>query len=79
MGKKVIQTELANEEYKLLKETVGKRGVSIKEGVREAVYQWLGTQISIAEDPLFKVKPLETGRETDSGELDKKLYRSESP
>jgi len=78
MSKKVVQTDLGNKEYELLKETVGKRGVSIKEGVREAVHQWLCTQIPIAEDPLFKVKPLETGVETDSVELDKKLYRSES-
>jgi len=79
MGKEVIQTELGNEEYQLLKEALKKRGISINEGVREAVHQWLGTQIPIAEDPLFKVKPLETGHETDSGELDNKLYRSVSP
>ena len=79
VSKKVIQTELADNEYQLLKETLAKRGLSIKEGVREAVHQWLGTQMPIAEDPLFKIKPVQTGVKTDSGQLHKELYRSVNP
>lgn len=79
MGKKVVQTELVDDEYRLLKEAVDKRGLTIKMGVREAVRQWIGTQIPVAEDPLFKVKPLKTGVETDSANLDKQLYRWEKP
>ena len=79
VSKKIVQTELAGEEYQLLKEAVAKRGVTIKVGVREAVRQWIGTQIPVAEDPLFKVKPLRTGVETDSQNLDRQLYESKSP
>ena len=45
--------------------------------MREAVRQWIGTQIPVSEDPLFKVAPVRTGVETDSADLDKQLYGSE--
>jgi len=78
VSKKVVQTELAEEEYRLLRKAVAKKGTTIKRGVREAIRQWIGTQIPVAEDPLFKVEPVRTGVETDASELDKHLYRSES-
>jgi len=78
MAKKVVQTELVDEEYRLLREAVAKKGLTIKKGVREAVRQWIGTQIPVGEDPLFKVEPVKTGVETDSADLDKQLYGRES-
>jgi hypothetical protein len=77
MARKVVQTELEDREYELLKKTVEKRGISLKKGLREAVHQWVTTQIPIGEDPLFKVKPEKTGIETDSSRLDKTLYGEE--
>ena len=77
-AKKVVQTELVDEEYRLLRKAVAKKGITIKKGVRAAIRQWIGTQIPVTEDPLFKVKPMRTGVETNSAELDKHLYRSES-
>jgi len=78
MVKKVVQTELIDKEYRLLKDAVAKRNMTIKVGVREAVRQWVVTQIPIAEDPLFKVKPLRTRVKTDSASLDEQLYGSKS-
>jgi len=75
MARKVVQTELEDKEYRLLKEAVDKRGLSLKRGVREAVLQWVSTQIPVSEDPLFKLKPVKTGVETDSSKLDERLYR----
>lgn len=75
MAKKVVQTELEDKEYRLLKEAVDKQGLSLKRGVREAVLQWVSTQIPVSEDPLFSVKPVRTGVETDSSKLDERLYR----
>ncbi|NQT09456.1 hypothetical protein HQ586_10290 [Candidatus Bathyarchaeota archaeon] len=75
MARKVVQTELEDKEYRLLKEAVDKQGLSIKRGVREAVLQWVSTQIPVSEDPLFSVKPVRTGVETDSSKLDERLYR----
>lgn len=74
MAKKVVQTELEDKEYRLLKEAVDKQGLSLKKGVREAVLQWVSTQIPVSEDPLFSVKPVRTGVETDSSKLDERLY-----
>lgn len=75
MVRKVVQTELEDKEYRLLKEAVDKQGLSLKRGVREAVLQWVSTQIPVSEDPLFSVKPVRTGVETDSSKLDERLYR----
>jgi len=72
--KKVVQTELMEREYELLQRVAEKRGVTIKHGLREAVQQWVSTQIPIAEDPLFKIPPVKTGVRTDSSKLDKLLY-----
>jgi len=75
LGKeKVVQTELVEREYELFRKAVEKKGLTIKQGLREAVQQWVGTQIGVAEDPLFKVKPVKTGVKTDSSKLDKLLY-----
>jgi len=73
--KKVVQTELVEQEYKLLQKVAGKRGVTIKHGLREAVQQWISTQVPTSEDPLFKIEPVKTGVRTDSSKLDKLLYR----
>jgi len=77
-GGKVVQTELEMKEYEALRRVVEKRGLTIKQGLREAVQQWIATQIPLDEDPLFKVKPVKTGVETDSSNLDRALYREGS-
>lgn len=71
---KVVQTELVKREYEIFQKVVEKRRLTIKEGLREAVQQWVSTQIAVAEDPLFKLKPMRTGVKTDSSKLDKLLY-----
>jgi len=75
LAEKVVQTEVPEQEYRLLKEAVIKRKLSIKEGLREAIRQWIETQIPIREDPLFKIEPVRTGVKTDSANLDKQLYK----
>ena len=71
----MVQTELEEDEYLLLKKTVEKKGMSIKGGLREAVHQWVTTQIPLSEDPLFNVEPVKTGVKTDSSRLDDALYK----
>ena len=75
MARKVVQTELEEDEYLLLKKAVDKKGMSIKGGLREAVHQWVTTQIPLSEDPLFNVEPVKTGVKTDSSRLDDALYK----
>jgi len=72
--KKVVQTELVEQEYELLQRVAEKRGVTIKHGLREAVQQWISTHTPVSEDPLFKIAPVKTGVKTDSSKLDKLLY-----
>jgi len=71
----VVQTELEEDEYLLLKKTVEKKSMSLKSGLREAVNQWVTTQIPLSEDPLFKVEPVSTGIKTDSSRLDDALLK----
>ena len=75
MVDRVIQTDLSEKEYKLLRKAVERRRITIKEGLREAVRQWIETQIPVEEDPLFKIEPVRTGVKTDSSDIDRRLYR----
>lgn len=79
MTQKVVQTELPEEEYALLKKTAKEKNLSIKDGVREAVRQWIETQMPLQEDPLFKLRPVKTGVKSDSANLDKELYGEPQP
>jgi hypothetical protein len=74
MDQKNVQTELPEEEYRLLVKTAKEKNITIKQGVREAVRQWIETSITLAEDPLFELKPVKTGVRTDSSKLDEELY-----
>jgi hypothetical protein len=74
MDQKNVQTELPEEEYRLLVKTAKEKNITIKQGVREAVRQWIETSIPLAEDPLFELKPVKTGVRTDSSKLDEELY-----
>jgi len=74
MDHKVVQTELPEDEYNLLKKTADEKKLTLKEGVREAVRQWIETQMPLGEDPLFKLRPVKTGVKTDSANLDNELY-----
>lgn len=73
---KVVQTELVTQEYEVFQKAVEKRRLTIKQGLREAVQQWVSTQIAVAEDPIFNVKPVKTGVKTDSSKLDQLLYEA---
>ena len=73
-GGKVVQTELKEKEYEALRRVVEKRRLTIKQGLREAIQQWIAAQTSLEEDLLFKVKPVKTGVKTDSSNLDRALY-----
>jgi hypothetical protein len=74
LAQKNVQTELPEEEYRLLVKAAKEKNISIKEGVREAVRQWIETSIPLSEDPLFELKPVKTGVKTDSSRLDEELY-----
>ncbi|MEM2849673.1 MAG: hypothetical protein QXI36_05295 [Candidatus Bathyarchaeia archaeon] len=76
--KKVVQTELEEKEYEILRKVIEEKGLTIKQGLREAIRQWVAMQTSLEEDPLFNVKPVKTGVKTDSSKLDEALYGGRS-
>jgi hypothetical protein len=66
---KVVQTTLDDEEYRILKEILEKRGLSLKEGLHIAVSQLLKEETKVdAKDPFLVRKP--TGR-SGRGDLSK--------
>ena len=71
---KIVQTELVEKVYELFQKAVKKRKITIKQGLRDAIQQWISTQIAVEDDPLFKIKPVKTYVKTDSSKLDKALY-----
>lgn len=75
---KVVQTELDEKDFSVFKRALKRRGVTVKDGAREAIKQWSRAQMSIEDDPLFMVKPVRTGVRTDSSDLDGEAYRKVS-
>ncbi len=53
LAQKNVQTESPEEEYRMLVKAAKEKNISIKEGVREAVRQWIETSIPLSEDPLL--------------------------
>ncbi len=73
---KVVQTTLDEEEYRTLKEILGKKGLSLKEGLRIAVSQLLKEETKVdANDPFLVRKPAgRSGRGDLSKAHDRYLY-----
>jgi len=73
---KVVQTTLDEEEYRTLKEILGKRGLSLKEGLHIAVSKLLKEETKVnAKDPFLVRKPTgRSGRGDLSKAHDKYLY-----
>jgi len=74
-AKKVVQTELKAESYNILKEVVKKKGMSIKDGVRQAVRDWTLRESDMNNDPFFDISNVIKGRKvTDATRIDETLY-----
>ncbi len=75
-AKKVVQTELEVASYNILKEAVKKKGMSIKEGVRQAIKDWTLRESDMNDDPFFDTSNIIEGRKiTDAARVDETLYR----
>ncbi len=75
-NKKIVQTELETESYNILKEVVKKKGMSIKEGVRQAVKDWTLRESDLNIDPFFNTSNVINGRKvTNATRVDETLYR----
>jgi len=82
MERKVAQTELGPEEYQALVRTAEKKGLTIKDALREAALRWTSEESGVdPKDPIFNIalgrrKPQDWGKGTEktSIEHDKILY-----
>jgi hypothetical protein len=74
--RKVVQTELETESYNILKHVVKKKGMSIKDGVRQAVKDWTLRESDMKDDPFFDTSNVIKGKKvTDAATIDDSLYR----
>ncbi len=74
---KVAQTELSETEYNLILDYAKKRGLSLKQALREGVIRLVLDDEVVRDDPIFSERPVAkaTGkRERTSAEHDKLLY-----
>jgi hypothetical protein len=61
-NRKVVQTTLTKDEYKVLVETLSRKQLSIQEGLREAALKLIEEENKPdAGDPFFKIKPPSKG------------------
>ncbi|MCZ7385862.1 MAG: hypothetical protein O8C67_11985 [Candidatus Methanoperedens sp.] len=61
---KYIQSELETHLYSELKKTAEKKGISIKEAIREAVLEWVrGKSGFDPKDPFFKMRTFQASKD----------------
>jgi hypothetical protein len=75
-AKKVVQTELGEEEYEALSSVAKKEGLTIKEAARRALLEWSISGLDLKQDPLFRLKPIKFRERIRSSEIDLFLYHA---
>ena len=71
---KIVQTSLSDEEYEALRKMLKKKGMSVKEGVREAIKSWLVENMDFSDDPFVKLEPIDFKLDVECTDHDKVLY-----
>jgi hypothetical protein len=74
---KVVQAELDEEEYGLLKEFMDSRGITIKEGLKELLLSVIKERRTKGDDPFFYIgtERCESGEEEVSEKHDRYIYK----
>ena len=75
-AKKVVQTELGQEEYDVLSAVARREGLTIKEAARRALLEWSMSGIDLKQYPLFRLKPVKFREKIRSSEIDRFLYHA---
>ncbi|MEM2957409.1 MAG: CopG family transcriptional regulator [Candidatus Jordarchaeaceae archaeon] len=71
---KIVQTSLSDEEYEAFRKALKRRGMSIKEGVREAIRFWLVENPDLSDDPFVKLEPVDFKFDVECTDHDKVLH-----
>lgn len=75
-ARKVVQTELGEDEYEALSAVAKREGLTIKEAARRALLEWSMSGLDLKEDPLFRLKPIKFREKVRSSEIDRFLYHA---
>ncbi len=75
-SKKVVQTELGEDEYEVLSAIAKREGLTIKEAARRALLEWSMSGLDLKQDPLFRLKPVKFREKIRSSEIDRFLYHA---
>ncbi len=75
-AKKVVQTELGEDEYEALSALAKQEGLTIKEAARRALLEWTMSGVDLKQDPLFRLKPVKFREKIRSSEIDRFLYHA---
>ena len=74
--KKVVQTEVDPEVYSFVIKTAKAKGLSLKEAVRHALWEWAAREGNLSWDPLFDLsRTFRSGKGTDASKVDEVVYR----
>ncbi len=73
-SRKVVQTELGQEEYEVLSAVAKREGLTIKEAARRALLEWSVSGLDLKEDSIFRLKPVKFREKTKASEIDRFLY-----
>jgi len=74
---KIVQAELDEEEYGLLKEFMDSRGITIKEGLKEVILSVIKERRTKGDDPFFYIRTerCESDEEEVSEKHDRYIYK----
>ncbi len=75
-SKKVVQTELGQEEYEVLSAVAKREGLTIKEAARRALLEWSVLGLDLKEDSIFQLKPVKFREKIKTSEIDRFLYHA---
>ncbi|HLE64600.1 MAG TPA: hypothetical protein VI816_00570 [Candidatus Bathyarchaeia archaeon] len=75
-AKKVVQTELGEDEYEILSTVAKREKLTIKEAARRALLEWSMSALDLKEDPLFRLRPVKFRQKVRASEIDRFLYHA---
>jgi len=73
--KKVVQTEIEQDDYDTLQSLARSKNMTIKDVAKEALRLWTASALDLNKDPLFKLKPVEFKVKVRSDEIEAFLYK----
>ncbi len=76
--RKVVQTELREDEYEVLSSVAKREGLTIKEAARRALLEWTRSRLDLKQDPLFRLKPVKFREQVRASEIDRFLFMPSS-